>query len=133
MLEHKLFLLNLQVVISIRKLTIRQNINVIIFLENIYNVLFIFKTAHVHDAHAHAGHDAVLHQQQAVNGYSVAAPVVDHHHHQHQQPISNGYAVDNHQHQQQAVDGYAVGHDFHQKRNTGNFAKIMIRLGKYDV
>merc|ERR1712203_245186 len=51
-------------------------------------------------------------------GYSVAAPVVDHHHHQHQQPISNGYAVDNHQHQQQAVDGYAVGHDFHQKRNT---------------
>ena len=72
----------------------------------------IFETAHVHDAHAHAGHDAVLHQQQAVNGYSVAAPVVDHHHHQHHQPISNGYAVDKHQHQQQAVDGYAVGHDF---------------------
>ena len=66
-----------------------------------------------------------------MNGYSVAAPVVDHHH-QHQAPISNGYAVDNHQHQQQAVDGYAVGHDFHQKRNTGIFAKIMFCLGKND-
>ena len=70
--------------------------------------------AHVHDAHAHAGHDVVLHQQQAVNGYSVAAPVVDHHH---QAPISNGYAVDN-QVLQPAVDGYSVGQT--QKRNIGN-------------
>ena len=65
-----------------------------------------------------------------MNGYSVAAPVVDHHHQHHQAPISNGYAVDNHQHQQPAVDGYAVGHDFHQKRNTGIFAKIMFCYGK---
>jgi len=70
--------------------------------------------AHVHDAHAHAGHDVVLHQQQAVNGYSVAAPVVDHHH---QAPISNGYAVDN-QVLQPAVDGYSVGQT--QKRNIGS-------------
>ena len=64
-----------------------------------------------------------------MNGYSVAAPVVDHHH-QHQTPISNGYAVDNHQHQQQAVDGYAVGHDFHQKRNTGIFCENYVLFGQ---
>ena len=85
------------------------------------------KIAHAHDAHAHGGHDVALVQQQAVNGYSVAAPVVDHHHHQ--QPISNGYAV-----QQPAVDGYAVGQDFHQKRNAGTFILDMfyyLRTKKY--